>query len=93
MVNRMKARTIHTELESVYGPQALARPAVKKLLRPFHHGRTDLLGDPRSGGPLTNDLAGATGSMLEERPFNSCKALCRHFRIEMAMLADPSRQA
>jgi hypothetical protein len=30
---------------------------------------------------LTNDFAVAIGSMIEERPFSSCKVLCRHFRI------------
>jgi hypothetical protein len=33
--------------------------------------------DLRSGRPWTNDLAGAIGSVLEERPFSSCKVLCR----------------
>jgi hypothetical protein len=44
----------------------------------------NLFDDPKSGGPLTNDPAGATDSMLEERPLDSCKVLCCHFRIGKA---------
>jgi hypothetical protein len=28
-----------------------------------------------------NDFTGAIGSLLQERPFSSCKVLYRHFRI------------
>jgi hypothetical protein len=33
---------------------------------------------------LTNDLAGAIGSIPKERPFSLYKARCRHFRIDKA---------
>jgi hypothetical protein len=76
----LKSRAIHTEIESVHSPEALPRPTVKNWGR-FHQGRMELFGDPRSGRPLTYNLAGAIGSMLKERPFKSCMVLCRHFRI------------
>jgi hypothetical protein len=33
---------------------------------------------------VASDLARAIGSMLEERPFSSCRVLCRHLRIGKA---------
>jgi transposase len=80
----LKAREIQLELESVYGLDALSLPTVKKWRRRFLAGRTDLFDDPRSGRPLTHDLGQAIRSMLDERPFSSCKVLCRHFRIGKA---------
>jgi hypothetical protein len=80
-VQSLKARAIYTELESVYGPEALPLPTVKKWRRRFHHGRLNLFDDPRSGRPLMNGLAGVIGSMLEERPFSSWKVPCCHFPI------------
>jgi hypothetical protein len=41
----------------------------------------DLMDDPRSGRPLMNDFGKAISFMLAERPFSSCKVLCRYFRI------------
>jgi hypothetical protein len=81
MLKGLKARAIHTELESVYGPESLAAPVVDKGRRHFQQGKIDLFDDPRSGRPLTNDVAGALGSLFEERPFSSCELLSRHFRI------------
>jgi hypothetical protein len=84
MLTELKAKEIRIELESMYGPEALALPTVKKLRRRFRQWRTHLFDNPRSGRPLTNDLGESIGSMLAERPFNSCKMLCRHFRIGKA---------
>jgi histone-lysine N-methyltransferase SETMAR len=80
----LKARDIQAELQSVYGPEACQLTAVKKWRTRFMQGRTDLFDDPRSGRPLTHDLAEAISSMLGERPFSSCKVLSRHFRIAKA---------
>jgi hypothetical protein len=77
----LKARATHTEFELVYDPEALALPTGNKWRTGIHQGRTDLFNDSRSGKCLTNDLAGAIGFMLQERPFGSCKVLCHHFRI------------
>jgi hypothetical protein len=77
----LEVRTVHTELEPVYGPEALVPPTVRKWRRRFHSEETDLFDGSRSGRPLTNDLVGSIGSILQERLFSSCKVLCRHFRI------------
>jgi hypothetical protein len=81
MLNELKTRAIHTELESVDAPEAFTLPTVKKWRRYFHQKRTDLFDDPMSGRPLTNDVTDTIGSVLQERPFSSCEVLCRHFRI------------
>jgi hypothetical protein len=78
----LKARVIHAEHESIYGPEA--RPAVKKWQTRFHQRETDLFDNLRFGSPSMNDLAGAVGSMLEERVFSSYMVLFRHFRVGMA---------
>jgi hypothetical protein len=77
----LKACVIRTEHESVYGPEVLARPTVRKWWTRFHQKRTDLFNHPRSGRPLTNDLAGTIGCVLEEKLFSSCKMPCFHFQI------------
>jgi hypothetical protein len=66
-------RAIGTEPGPIYGPEVLVSSTVKKGRKPFHQGRTDLFDDSRLGKPLTNDLAGAIGFTLEERPLNSRK--------------------
>jgi hypothetical protein len=45
-----KARAMHTEPESAYGPETVALQAVEKWRRCFHHGRTDLFDDLRPEG-------------------------------------------
>jgi transposase len=80
----LKAKEIRAELESVYGPEALALSTVKKWRKRFQEGRTDLIDDRGPGRPVTHDLAEAIQSMLAERPFLSCKVLCRHLGIGKA---------
>jgi hypothetical protein len=80
-LKRLKAKEIGAELESGYGPEALALWTVKKWRKRFPEGRTDLIDDRRAGRPVTHDLAEAIQLMLAERPFLSCKVLCRHLRI------------
>jgi hypothetical protein len=80
-LKRLKARAIHTELESVYDPETRAPLIMEQWWRDFHQGRTDLYNVSRFGKPLTNDPVGAIGPMLKERPFSSCKVLYCHFWI------------
>jgi transposase len=80
----LKSRDIHASLMSVSGGDELAITTVKKWNKRFREGRTDLFDDPRVGRPLTHDLAEAIRSVLTDRPFTSCKVLCRHFRIGKA---------
>jgi hypothetical protein len=84
MLKRLKAGVIHTELVPGDGPETFAVPIVKMCRTYFHQRRTDLFDDPISGKFLTNDVAEAIGSMVEERSFSSCEVLCHHFRIERA---------
>jgi transposase len=81
----LNPQQILSELESVYHEDALALPMIYKWHARFHDGSTELSDDPRSGKPRRNDLAEAISSMLEERPFLSCKLLARHFRIAKVM--------
>jgi hypothetical protein len=81
MLKKLKARVIYIELDPVDGPEVPILPTVKKWRRRFHQRRMYLFDDARSGRPIANDLAGAIGSMLEERPFSSGKRLYRHIRI------------
>jgi hypothetical protein len=73
-LNALKARAIHTELEWVYGPESLALPTVKKWLRPFRQGRTNLFDDPRFGKPSTNDLGKQSALCLKKG--RSVRARC-----------------
>jgi hypothetical protein len=52
----LKARASLTELESGYGPEALALPTVKKWRTRFHQVRTNLFDGFRCRKVLTNDL-------------------------------------
>jgi transposase len=80
-LKELNPRQIHSELESVHHEDALAMPTIYKWHARFRDGKTELSDDPRSGRPRRSDLAEAISSMLEERPFLSCKLLARHFRI------------
>jgi hypothetical protein len=92
MLKGLKTRVTHAKLESVYDPEVLALPTMKKWQGLPPQGRTDLFDSPKSGRPLTNDRAGAIGPMLEERPFSSCKVPCPPSGSESEVLAAPSQQ-
>jgi hypothetical protein len=77
----LRASAIAAELKSVYATEAVAISTVEKWRKRFAERRTSLYDDPRCGRPLTNDLAEVISSMLKERPYRSCKVLCRQFRI------------
>jgi transposase len=77
----LHARAIVAELRCVYKEDVLSLATVKKWCKRFVEGRTSLCDNPRSGRPLSTDLAKPITSMLKEKPFASYKVLCRHFRI------------
>jgi hypothetical protein len=54
--NRLKLKDLHTELESVYGPEASILPKVKNRGTHFQLERTDLIDAPDSQGPCTSYL-------------------------------------
>jgi hypothetical protein len=76
-----KAKAIQAKPESVYGRDACKLCTLKKWRLPFLQRRTTLFDDPRSGSPLTSDLAEPVLSMLAKQLFTSCKVVCRHLRI------------
>ena len=80
-LKRTKAKDIKTELDEVYGKEALSLSAVKKWRKRFADGRPSLDDDPRPGRPCRSDLANPIQSLLRERPFISCKVICKKLRI------------
>jgi hypothetical protein len=81
----LKTKNIQIEFKSTYGLEALAVLMVKKWQRCFQQGRMDQFDNPKFGRPLTNDLGETIGFMLADKPFSSCKVLCRHIRIGKVM--------
>jgi hypothetical protein len=79
-IKGLKAKAIQIELESLYDTDACKLSMVKNWRLRFLQGRTTLFDDPRSGRLFTQDLAKAVWSMIGDKPFTSCKVLCRHFR-------------
>jgi hypothetical protein len=65
----------------MYEADVFAFVPVKDSRKHFTEGRISMCDEPRSRRPLTDDVTDAIGSMLKERPFISCKVLCRHFHI------------
>jgi hypothetical protein len=78
----LKAKYIHTERESVYHPEALALPTVKKCPAHFQQGGMGLSDDLRSGRHMTSDLDETISSRLAEKSFSSSAVLYRNFRTE-----------
>jgi hypothetical protein len=77
----LKAKVIHSEIMPMCEQDTLVLSRVKKWRKRFSEGRRDFFDDRRFGRPLTPDFAEAIHSVLEGRPFTSCKILYRHFRI------------
>jgi hypothetical protein len=75
------ASAIATELQPIDGTEALALSTVKKWRTRFAERRTSRYDDPRGGKHLTKDLAKVISFMLKNRPYLSCKVLCRYFGI------------
>jgi transposase len=75
---------IATELQSVYGTDALKYLTVSKWRLRFQHGSDDLFDLARSGRPSRSDFAAPIQSLLQQFPFISCKVLCRKLKIGKA---------
>jgi transposase len=75
---------IVTELQSVYGTDALKYSTVSKWRLRFQDGSDDLFHLARSGRPSRSDLVAPIQSLLQQFPFNSCEVLCRKLKIAMA---------
>jgi transposase len=75
---------IATEIQSVYGTDALKYSTFSKWRLRFQDGSDDLFDFARSGRPSRNDLAARIQSLLQQFPFISCKAFCRKLKIGKA---------
>jgi transposase len=77
----LKAKKIEMELTNVYGDEALQISIVTNWRTRFLQRRTELGDDPRSGRPIDSDLTQGIAEIIRERPFLSCKILCKHLRV------------
>jgi hypothetical protein len=76
---------ICTKLLSAYENNALVLWKVHKWHQCFADRKIELCDNPWSGQPLQGNLAEILGAMLRKCHFTSCKRLCVHFMIAMAM--------
>jgi hypothetical protein len=75
---------IATELQTVYGTNALKYLTVSKWRMRFQDDSADLFDFAPSGRPSRSDLAALVQSLLQQFPFISCKVLCRKLKIGKA---------
>jgi hypothetical protein len=75
---------IATEIQNVYGRDALRYSMVSKWRLRFQDGSDDLFNLACSGRPSRSDLAASIQSLLQQFPFISCKVLCRKLKIGKA---------
>jgi hypothetical protein len=80
-LNGLHVSGIAAELKLVSEAEACAISRVSKWPKRFAEGGTSLYGDLKCEKFLINDSAEAISSMLKDRPYLSCKVLCRRFRI------------
>jgi hypothetical protein len=71
---------IATELQSVYGTDALKYSTVSKWRLCFQNGSDDLFDLPRSGRVSRSDLAAPIQSLLQQFPFISNQVRCRKLK-------------
>jgi hypothetical protein len=77
----LKAKEIEMELTSIFRDEALLISAVKKWRRRFLRKRTELGDELPSRSPINSGLIHVIIDLIRERPFLSCKILCRHLRV------------
>jgi hypothetical protein len=75
---------IATELQGVYGRDALKYSTVSKWRLRFLDGSEDLFDLARSGRLPRSDLATPIQQLLQQFPFISCKVLCHKLKIGKA---------
>ncbi|UYV69465.1 hypothetical protein LAZ67_6003692 [Cordylochernes scorpioides] len=71
------AKDIHTELCQLYGEGCMSSGMVRRWVREFKNGRTDVHDEPRAGRPSVSDetIAKVEAAMLEDRRVTAWK-LC-----------------
>jgi transposase len=75
---------IATQLQGVYGTDALKYSTVSKWRLRFQEGSDDRFDLVRSGTPSRSDLEAPIQLLLQQFPFISCKVLCRKLKIGKA---------
>jgi hypothetical protein len=83
-LKNLSVAEITTELQSVYGTDALKYSTVSKRRLRSQDGSDDPIDLARSRRPSHSDLAAPIQSLLQQFPFISCKALCRKLKIDKA---------
>jgi hypothetical protein len=81
-LKKLSVAEIATELQNVYGTDALKYSTVSKWRLRFQNGSEDLFDFIRSSKPSRSDLAAPIQSLLF--PLISCKVLCRKLKIGKA---------
>jgi transposase len=76
---------ITTELQSMYGTDALKCSIVLKWRPRFQEGSDDLFDLARSGRQPLSDLVAPIQELLQQFPFISCKVLYRKLKIGKAI--------
>jgi transposase len=84
ILKNLSVAEIATELQNVYGTDALKYSTVSKSNMRFQDGSNDLFDFALSGKPSRSDLATPIQSLLQQFPFISCKILCRKLKIGKA---------
>jgi hypothetical protein len=76
---------IATELQIVYGTDAMMYSTISKWSLPFQHGSDDLFDLACSGKPSCSDLAAPIQPLLRQFPFVSYQVLCCKPKIGKAI--------
>jgi hypothetical protein len=84
ILKNLSVTEIATELQRVYGTDALKYSTVSKRRLCFQDGSNDPFDLARSGRPSRSDLAALIQSLLQQFPFIACKALCGKLEIGKA---------
>jgi hypothetical protein len=83
-LKNLNVAEIPTELQSVYGTDALKYLTVFKWRLRFQDVPDDLFDLARSERPFCSDLAVPVQSLLHQFPFIACKLPCRKLKIGKA---------
>jgi hypothetical protein len=80
-LKNLSVAEIATELQSVYGTDALKDLTVSKCRLRFQDGSDDISDFARCERLCRSDLAAPIQSLLQQFPFISCKVFCRKLKI------------
>jgi hypothetical protein len=83
-LQNLSAAETATELQGVYGTDALKYSTISKWRLRFQDGSDDLFDLAGSGRPSSSDFMAHMQSLLQQFPFISCKVLSRKLKIGKA---------